>query len=409
MWEDNLLRQRITKSSNHNRPVFPNLAHGMVLTGTDQLWVADIMSIRLKTESVYLAVVLDAFSRRVIGCAIDRALDDELTLAALRMALQRRFPAPGLVHHSKCVVQYVSPEYTELLKSRRVNISMSQEGNLKPLKYEVVYRREYRDLTSARASIEHLVQRVYNQKRLHAKLGYRPEFKQKLLNRVLGAVKQGLTRAGATFSLSTLLRLNIVLNYLWVGHWMKSRGLQVLRRVESREQVFRVAAEEIRDREVLYLEFGVYRGQSMRIWSRLLLNPRSNLHGFDSFEGLPETWDLTAAKGLFAMDGAVPIIEDSRVSFFKGWFAETLPQYILPPHERLFVNFDADLYSSTKTALDFLKPHISFGTYLYFDEFQSREHELKAFDEFLSETGWTFHLVAATRGFTHVLFQRTSI
>jgi len=401
----------MTKNSNHNRPVYPNLAQGMVLTGTDQLWVADITYIRLKTEFVYLAVVLDAFSRRVIGCALDRALDDELTLAALRIALQLRVPAPGLVHHSKCGVQYVSQDYTDLLKSRRVNISMSQEGNLKPLKYEVVHRQEYRDLTEARACIEHLLERVYNQKRLHSELGYRPrvEFKQKLVNRALEAAKQGLTRAGAACSLSTLLRLNIVLNYLWVGHWMKSRGLQVLKRVESREQVFGVAAEEIRDREVLYLEFGVYRGRSMRIWSRLLRNPGSNLHGFDSFEGLPESWDLSAAKGLFAMNGAVPVIEDSRVSFFKGRFAETLPQYIFPPHERLFVNFDADLYSSTKTALDFLKPHISFGTYLYFDEFQAREHELKAFDEFLSETGWTFHVVAATRGLTHVLFQRTSV
>jgi len=401
----------MTKNSNPNRPVYPNLAQGMVLTGIDQLWVAAITYIRLKTELVYLAVVLDTFSRRVIGCALDRALDDELTLAALRMALQRRLPAPGLVHHSKCVVQYVSQDYIDLLKSRRVNISMSQEGNLKPLKYEVVHRREYRDLTEARACIEHLLERVYNQKRLHSKLGYRSrgKFKQKLVNRVLEAVKQCLTHAGAACSFSTLLRLSIVLNYLWVGHWMKSRGLQVLRRVESREQVFGVAAEEIRDREVLYLEFGVYRGRSMRIWSHLLRNPRSNLHGFDSFEGLPESWELSADKGLFAMDGAVPVIQDSRVSFFKGWFSETLPQYILPPHERLFLNFDADLYSSTKTALDFLKPHISFGTYLYFDEFQAREHELKAFDEFLSETGWTFQVVAATRGLTQVLFQRTSV
>jgi hypothetical protein len=233
--------------------------------------------------------------------------------------------------------------------------------------------------------------------------------KANLVNRILEAAKEVLTRVGAACSLPTLLRLNSMLNYVWVGYWMKSSGFRILRRVDSREQVFGVAAEKIRDREVLYLEFGVYRGRSMRMWSSLLRNPRSNLHGFDSFEGLPESWDLSAEKGHFAMQGAIPLIDDLRVSFFKGWFNETLPRYVLPKHEQLFVNCDADLYSSTKTILDFLKPHISPGTYLYFDEFQAREHESKAFNEFLSETGWTFRVVAASRGLTHVLFQRTTI
>lgn len=176
-------------------------------------------------------------------------------------------------------------------------------------------------------------------------------------------------------------------------------------RVESKEQVFEIAAEQIRDREVLYLEFGVYRGESMRIWSRLLRNPRSHLHGFDSFEGLPESWVRGLEKGHFAMGGTAPLIEDSRVSFFKGWFHETLPQYVLPPHERLFVTFDADLYSSTKIVLDFLEPHISFGAYLYFDQFHIREHEQKAFAEFLSQTRWEFQVVVASRGLKRVLFQ----
>lgn len=219
-------------------------------------------------------------------------------------------------------------------------------------------------------------------------------------------MRESLTRAGAACSFSTLLKLNSTLNYMWVGHWMKSRGFEPLRRVESREQVFEIAAAGIRDREVLYLEFGVYRGVSMKIWSSLLCNPKSHLHGFDSFEGLPETWDLEKGKGYFATGGAMPVIDDSRVSFFKGWFSETLPNYVLPPHERLFVNLDADLYASTKTALDFLRPHIVPGTFLYFDEFQSREHESKAFGEFLSETEWKFRVVAANRGLAHVLFQR---
>ena len=105
MRQDNLLCLRrwkfvVTTDSNHNRPLYPNLARGMVLTGIDQFWVADITSIRLETEFVYLAVILDAYSRRVIGWALDRTLEDELTLAALRMALEGRIPAAGLVHHS---------------------------------------------------------------------------------------------------------------------------------------------------------------------------------------------------------------------------------------------------------------------------------------------------------------------
>jgi len=197
MREDNLLclRRRkfaVTTDSNHNRPVYANLAREMVLTGIDQLWVADITYIRLETEFVYLAVVLDAYSRRVIGWALDRSLEDELTLAALRMALDRRVPAPGLVHHSDRGVQYASQDYTDLLKDHCITISMSRKGNpydnarcesfMKTLKYEEVHRQEYRDLAEARASIEHFLERVYNQKRLHSALGYRPpvEFEQDL-------------------------------------------------------------------------------------------------------------------------------------------------------------------------------------------------------------------------------------
>ena len=157
MREDNLLclRRRkfvVTTDSAHDLPVYANLTREMTLSGVDQLWVADITYIRLLAEFVYLAVILDAFSRRVIGWALEHTLEDELTLQALRMALKRRKPAAGLVHHSDRGVQYASRDYSALLIEHGIRISMSRRGNpydnalaesfIKTLKYEEVYRQD---------------------------------------------------------------------------------------------------------------------------------------------------------------------------------------------------------------------------------------------------------------------------
>jgi len=197
MREDNLLCLRrkkfiVTTDSRHGFPVYPNLAAGMELTGLNQLWIADITYIRLETEFVYLAVVLDAFSRKVVGWALDRTLEDDLAIAALQMAFRKRSSPEGLTHHSDRGVQYASNDYTGLLKDRGVRISMSRSGNpydnatcesfMKTLKYEEVYRQDYRDLAEARASIEQFIEKIYNGKRLHSALGYRPpvEFERSL-------------------------------------------------------------------------------------------------------------------------------------------------------------------------------------------------------------------------------------
>jgi len=196
---DNLLclRKRkfiFTTDSKHGLHIYSNLAKDMVLTDINQLWVADITYIRLEVEFVYLAVLLDAFSRSCIGWALQRSLEAALVLEALRMALKKRQPGPGLVHHSDRGVQYASKQYTDELDEHGIRISMSRRGNvfdnamaesfIKTLKYEEVYRMEYRDLGEAKASMKQFLEKIYNRKRLHSALGYRPprEFEQSLLH-----------------------------------------------------------------------------------------------------------------------------------------------------------------------------------------------------------------------------------
>jgi len=189
MRQDNLLclRQRAfvpaTTASNHDWPVVPNLARGMLLSGLDQLWVADITYIRLQEEFAYLAVILDAFSRRAIGWAMEDHLEASLTVDALRMAIEARRPAPdSLIHHSDRGLQYACRDYTDLLAAYRITASMSRVGNpydnakaerfMRTLKTEQVDGTLYRDLPHARADIGHFIEQVYNGQRLHTALGY---------------------------------------------------------------------------------------------------------------------------------------------------------------------------------------------------------------------------------------------
>jgi putative transposase len=167
MREDNLLSLRrkkhvFTTDSAHTLPIYPNLARHMSLTALNQLWVADITFIRLRSEFIYLAVILDAYSRRVIGWDLGRTLHAGLAVRALQMALRERsWKAEGLIHHSDRGIQYASSEYTDLLEKGEIQISMSRRGNpydnaraerfMRTLKEEEVYGTDYRDLEDARA------------------------------------------------------------------------------------------------------------------------------------------------------------------------------------------------------------------------------------------------------------------
>jgi transposase InsO family protein len=197
MREDNLLAIQprafvVTTDSKHELEVYLNLASHLKLTGINQLWVADITYIRLQSEFVYLAVILDAFSRKVVGWALERTMATRLTRTALERAIAARKPAPGLVHHSDRGLQYASAEYVQVLKEHLMIPSMSRPANpydnascesfMKTLKREEIYANAYVDLEHLRSNIEAFIDDYYNRCRLHSALGYQPpeEFEQQL-------------------------------------------------------------------------------------------------------------------------------------------------------------------------------------------------------------------------------------
>jgi len=188
MREDNLLAVQpkqfvVTTDSKHELEVYLNLAYRMKLTGIDQLWVADITYIRLRAEFVYMAVILDGFSRKVVGWALGRTLTSRLATAALQQAIAKRQPRPGLIHHSDRGVQYASGEYVAILNQHQMIPSMSRPANpydnascesfMKTLKREEIYANAYENLEQLRANLEIFLEQYYKQQRLHSALGYR--------------------------------------------------------------------------------------------------------------------------------------------------------------------------------------------------------------------------------------------
>ena len=224
---------------------------------------------------------------------------------------------------------------------------------------------------------------------------------------ILRYLKHALTLTGSRLSDHKLHQLQMVLNYMRLGAWWSQYGFDFRHRVRDRDAVFSAVASQVGTDKVLYLEFGVFQGASMRFWSSELKHPETRLHGFDSFEGLPEDFDVNGPhpKGRFNVQGRVPEIDDSRVSFYRGWFDQVLPTYSPPPHDVLIINMDADLYSSTIYVLRHLCSHIKPGTYIYFDDLSRPEHEPRAFGEFMKESGIKFRLICADQSLNNAFFQ----
>jgi putative transposase len=188
MKEDNLLAIRyrkyiLTTQSQHDCPVYLNLAARMILTGINQLWVADITYIRLRTEFVFLAVVIDRYSRKAIGWALDRSLSSQVAVNALQQAIRQRQPPPGVVHHSDQGVQYASSDYAAVLEAHRLIASMSRPANpydnaacesfMKTLKQEEIYCSQYANFDELSQHLDEFISTYYNRQRLHSALGYR--------------------------------------------------------------------------------------------------------------------------------------------------------------------------------------------------------------------------------------------
>ena len=217
--------------------------------------------------------------------------------------------------------------------------------------------------------------------------------------------KVALTRVGAALPVRVVQNLRISLDYMALGTWMKVHGFDTPDRFAHRFRVFDRIAEHVGE-PLLYLEFGVFQGKSIRYWSSILRQPDSRLYGFDSFEGLPETFDdrLGLSAGTFGTEGRIPEIDDTRVAFVKGWFAEILPRFEVPDHRALVIALDADLYSSTILVLRELDEHIVPGVVIYFDDFAHVDHEPRAFADYMAESGKEFQLLCTERSLNRPAF-----
>lgn len=217
--------------------------------------------------------------------------------------------------------------------------------------------------------------------------------------------RRALVALGAHLSARSLTRASQALAGIEQGRWLAASGRRVPN-LPDRFALFDEAARRVRGPRPLYLEFGVYRGRTLRDWASRLSSPQARLVGFDSFAGLPEDWSPDAQEGTFSVGGP-PEIADPRVSYVVGWFDETLPGWSPPDHDQLVVNVDCDLYSSTRVVLDWLTPHLRAGDLVYFDDMINRDHQWRAFCEWVSGPASSHRLepVATARWGHHLLVE----
>lgn len=217
-------------------------------------------------------------------------------------------------------------------------------------------------------------------------------------------LRTSLMRVGYHGKALSERKLDGIHNYLSLGIWARSIGGTLPKNMFNRFELHQMMIDMVTGEKPLYLEFGVHEGKSFRFWCEKLDTPGARFVGFDSFEGLPEDWNEHAKKGYFAVDG-VPVIDDERASLQVGWFQDTLPKFDLPEYDQLVVNIDSDLYSSAVFVLEHLEDVLVPGVIIYFDELHDREHELRAFQQFLERTGKKVEILGVSSGGVQWVFK----
>jgi hypothetical protein len=216
----------------------------------------------------------------------------------------------------------------------------------------------------------------------------------------IGVLRDAFVKLGGLLPERAVSKVGTGAGYLEIGAWLRSVD-GVPRLMRDKEEMFNEILTRIKGARPLYLEFGVYEGQSLRWFSDHLKLPGASFVGFDSFKGLPADWQPGWSRGAFATDGP-PQIADDRVSFVIGWFEDTLPTFDVCEHDQLIVNVDCDLFSSAITVMKWLEPYLVPGTLIFFDEFVE---EMPALRESLSRTGCTVTPLGRSRGGSHWLFE----
>ncbi|MDP1878475.1 MAG: class I SAM-dependent methyltransferase [Actinomycetota bacterium] len=200
--------------------------------------------------------------------------------------------------------------------------------------------------------------------------------------------------------------LQSILDTAQTAAWLHHQGLLAIPMLEDRVAVFESMAAMATSSpgRTVYLEFGVYRGESLRWWADRLDRPDARFFGFDTFSGVDAPWTWQTHMADFDVAGQLPHIDDARVELVKGLFADTLPGFVLPDHDRLIVVIDSDVYSSARTVLRWLAPRLHVGDIIYFDEFKFFHDERRAFAEFRDATGRRCSVLAAAEGLRSVAF-----